>query len=123
MSLFLPCLLLGWIGGSLTAAALRNSWHMVAGSALSIGLSNAIASVFGRLLMRREARPMFRPAQMAIAFPDSLVLPLLLLDELCEQSIIMGYGRYRFLFFEAFPSPPLAGTCEAGSRLLTATLS
>lgn len=88
MDLFLPCLLLASIGGTLNPGTLRDSWHLVVGSALSIVLSNATAWAFGWLLMSREARPTFRPVQMAIAFPNSLVFPLLLLDALCEQDII-----------------------------------
>ncbi|CAN0203910.1 unnamed protein product, partial [Scytosiphon promiscuus] len=88
MDVFLPCLLLASIGGTLNPGTLRDSWHLVAGSALSIVLSNATAWAFGWLLMSPSARPTFRPVQMAIAFPNSLVFPLLLLDALCEQDAI-----------------------------------
>lgn len=60
------------------------------GSTLSIGISSSLASVFGRLLMRRDVRQTFRPVQMAIAFPNALVFPVLLLDALCEQDVING---------------------------------
>lgn len=118
MDLFLPCLLLGSIGGSLNPAALQNSWHLVASGAFSTVLSNAIASLFGRLLVRREARPMFRPAQMAIAFPDSLVFPLLLLDALCEQSIIRRYRRRiaACFFLSGSSLSPKLVLAKAGSR-------
>jgi len=89
----LPCFLLGSMGSSLNPATLRDSWQMVAGGALSTILSNATASLFGRLLMRQKAQPMFRPAQVAIAFPDSLFFPLLLLGPLCKQSIIVRCGH------------------------------
>lgn len=90
MDLFLPCLLLSSVGGTLNPAALRDSWHLVVGSTLSIGISNSLASGFGWLLMRRGARQTFRPVQMAIAFPNSLVFPLILLGALCEQDVING---------------------------------
>lgn len=90
MDLFLPCLLLASVGGNLNPAALRDSWHLAVGSTLSIGISSSLASVFGWLLMRREAWQTFRPVQMAIAFPNALVFPLLLLDALCEQDVING---------------------------------
>lgn len=92
MVLFFPCLLLASTGATLDAETLQDSWHLVVASTLSIGLSNAIASVFGWLLMQPDARATFRPVQMAIAFPNSLVFPLVLLDALCEQDVI---NRYR----------------------------
>lgn len=88
MDLFLPCLLLASIGGNLNPVALRDSWHLFVGSALTIALSNAMAWAFGWLLLSPESRPTFRPVQMAIAFPNSLVFPLVLLDALCEQATI-----------------------------------
>ncbi|CAM9334803.1 unnamed protein product, partial [Hapterophycus canaliculatus] len=88
MDLFLPCLVLASIGGTLNPGTLRDSWHLVVGSALSIVLSNATAWAFGRLLMSRNARSTFQPVQIAIAFPNCLVFPLVLMDALCEQDII-----------------------------------
>lgn len=94
MDLFFPCLLLASTGSTLNPAALQDSWHLVAGSTLSIGLSNVVASAFGWLLMRPDARATFRPVQMAIAFPNALVFPLVLLNALCEQDVINRYCFY-----------------------------
>lgn len=88
MDLFLPCLMLAGMGANLNPGALRDSWHLVVSSTLSIGLSNGIAWAFGWLLMRRDARAKFRPVQLAIAFPNALVVPLVLFDALCEQDLI-----------------------------------
>ncbi|CAM9287127.1 unnamed protein product [Ectocarpus fasciculatus] len=88
MDLFLPCLMLAGMGANLSPGALRDSWHLVVSSTLSIGISNGIAWALGWLLMRRDARTKFRPVQLAIAFPNALVVPLVLFDALCEQDLI-----------------------------------
>lgn len=94
MDLFLPCLLLSSIGGTLDPTALRGSWHLVVGSTFSIGISSSLAWMFGWLLVRRDARQTFRLVQMAITFPNSLVFPLILLDALCEQDVINGLASF-----------------------------
>ena len=86
--LFQPALVISSTGATLKFADLQDSWHLVAGGTLTIGVSAAVAWVSARLLLGPESRRAFRPMQLAIAFQNSASIPLWLMESLCEQDAI-----------------------------------
>ncbi|CAM9287351.1 unnamed protein product, partial [Ectocarpus fasciculatus] len=87
--LFWPALMIASTGATLTPSTLKDAWQLVVTGSFTIGFSGVVAWLVGRVSFRRpEDRRAFRPAALAIAFPNSAGFPLLLLDALCEQDYI-----------------------------------
>lgn len=76
------------IGSTLNPSALREYWQLIVAGSFTIGVSGITAWAFGRVFLRYESRRVFRPVQLAIAFPNSVAFPLLLMGALCEQDDI-----------------------------------
>lgn len=72
----------------MTPADLSDSWQLVVAAGLTIALSVALSGALGRLLLQPDDRRAFRPVQLAVAFPNCLGFPLLLMESLCEQDDI-----------------------------------
>ncbi|CAM9263937.1 unnamed protein product [Ectocarpus sp. 4 AP-2014] len=87
--LFWPALMTAGTGATLTPGTLQDAWQLVVTGSFTIGFSGVVAWLVGRVSFRRpEDRRAFRPAALAIAFPNSAGFPLLLVDALCEQDYI-----------------------------------
>ncbi|CAM9526084.1 unnamed protein product [Discosporangium mesarthrocarpum] len=86
--LFLPTLIAGSIGATLTPAIIADSWHLLVASIFTIIVSWFLAGFVRRIFLGRDSVSAFRPIQVAISFTNCAVLPLLLLESLCEQAII-----------------------------------
>ena len=83
--LFQPALVISSTGATLNLADLKDSWQLVVAGGLTICLSFAVAWVSTRLLLGPESGLAFRPVQLAIAFQNCALIPLLLMESLCEQ--------------------------------------
>jgi len=92
--LFLPSLVVSSIGSTLTPSILLDSWQLVVAAVFTISISFALAGVLGRVFLSAQDRRGLLPVQLAIAFPNSVTFPLLLVDALCKQDAINGYGTY-----------------------------
>ena len=92
--LFLPSLVVSSTGSTLTPSILRDSWQLVVAAGFTILMSAATAWVLARAFLKREDCRAFLPVQLAIAFPNSVAFPLLMMDSLCQQDTINRYESF-----------------------------
>lgn len=83
--LFLPALVIFSTGSALSPAALLDAWPLMVAGGFTTSLSTVLAGFMARLLLQSDDRRAFRPVRVAIAMPNALGFPLLLMASLCEQ--------------------------------------
>ncbi|CAB1097058.1 unnamed protein product [Ectocarpus sp. CCAP 1310/34] len=99
--LFWPALMTAGTGATLTPGTLQDAWQLVVTGSFTIGFSGVVAWLVGRVSFQRpEDRRAFRPAALAIAFPNSAGFPLLLVDALCEQDYINRWPTQNTKLFD-----------------------
>ena len=87
-SIFLPCLIVSSLGGSLTPRSLSMLSVLILFAIINMSFSFILASTLGKYLNNERDSTVYDSLVVAISSPNAISLPIMIMGTLCEQSVV-----------------------------------